>query len=393
MKENQAPNLEEFPNQLQYISWFQLLKELSLFYVMNSARWNRLAKWVITKCIEKRIPIEWILKGSVFSHFCGGESIHGCLKRIQSLSNKNISTILDYSKESATHASYESGLIELEKTIVAAAANGNISFAVFKFSSLADTNSLEALSKDPTNKEYALDRKQLWEKVNHLCQLAHKNNVRVLIDAEQSWIQNIIDEVTEAMLVKYNADRCIVFHTIQLYRSDRLKYMQTLHKRLRKQNIKSGFKLVRGAYLESETARAQEKGYSSPLHNDKRVTDNDFNKAITYCMMHREDISICAGTHNVKSSELLMRQMDHLAIQKSSSKVYFAQLLGMADNISCPLASLGYNVAKYVPYGRVAEVIPYLIRRIDENNSIQGELSNELDLRIKELKRRINKTI
>jgi proline dehydrogenase len=303
------------------------------------------------------------------------------------LSESGIGTILDYSVEGEeTEAVFDHTGAEIIRTILAAANNPDIPFSVFKTTGIIRFALLEkkssGLQLNETEQEEWNRGRNRFEQI---CQAAADNNVRIFVDAEESWIQPAIDALTEEMMEKMNRQKAIVYNTIQLYRHDRLEYLKhqitgTMHF--------LGFKLVRGAYMEKERERAKQLGYTSPIQPDKQAADRDYDEALKQCVHHIDRVSICAGTHNENSSALLMDLMQEKGIEPADQRVYFSQLLGMSDHISFNLSNAGYNVAKYVPYGPVKAVIPYLTRRARENSSVAGQMGRELSLIEKELKRR-----
>jgi len=355
---------------------------------MNSPWWSEWTKKRITWALKNNLPIEWLLKLTAFGQFCGGESVDDCRKTVDRLFENNVTTILDYSKEHGNESTYDGAVDELLKTVYEAKINRKVSFAVFKFTSISDMDVLESISNGNATAEQKSNFEKIKVRVNRLCKAAFENNVKILVDAEHSWIQNAIDAVTEDMMVEYNKQDFVVYNMLQLYRHDRLSYLKELHLRLKAKGVKVGLKIVRGAYMEQERERAEQNGYPSPIQATKNDTDRDYDLALKYCMENLSDIAVCAGTHNQKSSELLVELMQQNNIKENDSKVFFAQLLGMADHVSNNLGDAGFNVAKYVPYGKIKEAMPYLFRRVDENKSIAGEMSRELTIRKSELKRR-----
>jgi len=244
---------------------------------------------------------------------------------------------------------------------------------IARFELLKKINSNEILS-NKEQEEFTIVKSRLHQ----ICAKAKKTKVPILIDAEESWIQNTIDQLAEDMMKNYNQDSVIVYNTVQLYRWDKLKYIKELHKKAQKTKYKLGLKLVRGAYMEKERKRAKNKNYKSPIHINKQECDNDYNTASKYCINNINDISICFGTHNEESTKIAIDLMKKKNIANSDPRIYFSQLLGMSDNISFQLGFFKYNVAKYVPYGPVKEVLPYLIRRAEENSSISGQTNREI---------------
>ena len=265
------------------------------------------------------------------------------------------------------------------KTIKKAKKNTNIPFAVFKTSGLSRLKLLEKVgSNNKLNEKEKEEFEQVKKRVEDICKTAFENNVRVFIDAEESWIQDAIDGLAIAMMRKYNTEKAIVFNTLQMYRWDRFAYLKQCYADAKNANYYLGLKIVRGAYMEKERERAAQMGYSSPIQKDKISCDNDYNLALTYCINHIDKIAFCAGTHNEESSRLLTELMSENNILKDDYRIYFSQLLGMSEHISFNLSNNGYNVAKYMPYGPVKDVMPYLIRRAQENTSISGQTGREL---------------
>ena len=369
----------------------QLNKSYWLFKLVSNNTLVKVSPFLLKIAFALRLPIKGLIKQTIFEQFCGGESIENCDKRIQSLAKFNIGTILDYSVEGKSiEDDFNRVTKETTQTILKAKENDNIPFAVFKISGLARLELLEKVSnsKMELNKEEKKEFKRVKERINLICTTAYKNNVRLFIDAEESWIQDAIDEIVISMMRKYNSERAIVFNTLQMYRWDRLAFLKQSYADAENGNYFLGLKIVRGAYLEKERERAKKMGYPSPIQKDKESCDNDYNLALRFCMNHIDKIALCAGTHNEQSSILLTQLMEENNILKNDQRVYFSQLLGMSEHISFNLSNNEYNVAKYMPYGPIKDVLPYLIRRAEENTSIAGQTGRELSLIIKEKKRR-----
>jgi proline dehydrogenase len=313
-----------------------------------------------------------------------------CEERIQSLAKYNVQTILDYSVEGeSSKENFDLTANEIIKTIERAKRDENIPFAVFKTSGLARIELLEKVSSNISlNENEKREFELLKDRVKIICQKAYDLDVRIFIDAEESWIQNTIDDLATSMMRKYNSEKAIVYNTLQIYRWDRIAFLKQSYADAENGNYYLGLKIVRGAYMEKERERAEELGYSSPIQKDKISCDKDYDLALAYCINHIDKISICAGTHNEESSLKLIDLMKEYNILKDDKRVYFSQLLGMSDHISFNLADKGYNVVKYMPYGPVKLVMPYLIRRAQENTSISGQTGRELSLIIKEKVRR-----
>lgn len=356
-----------------------------LFKLIGNNKLIVFGKWATNFALAIRLPITGIIKKTIFKQFCGGENVEECKTVINKLDEYGIGTILDYSVEAkANEDELESCCQELERGIKLAAGAKEIPFVVFKISGVAAFSLLEKYNNKIPENDPEYDR--AYARVERLCKAAHEANTPIFIDAEETWIQETIDRIAEEMMVKFNKEKAIVYNTIQLYRWDRLEALKNFHQIAQEKGYHLGVKLVRGAYMEKERDVAKEKGYKSPIQPNKEATDKDYNSAIIYCA--ENNIAQCAGTHNETSSLLLANYIEDNKLNKADSNFYFAQLLGMSDHISFNLSKSGYNVAKYVPYGPVKEVIPYLIRRAEENTSVAGQTSRELGLISLEMKRR-----
>ena len=371
---------------------FKLRKTYWLFSLMNQGWLVNLGTFFIKIALRLHLPIKFLIKNTIFEQFCGGESIQGCEKTIQNLHNAHVGTILDYSVEGEeTEKSFDETTLEILRTIERASESPDIPFSVFKVTGIASTELLEAIQiGDSLNKDQKAEFDRVMKRVETICRRAYTRNVRVFIDAEESWIQDTIDTLAYEMMNRFNHERPVVYNTYQMYRWESLDHLRRDTAEAQAKGYFLGVKLVRGAYLEKERLRAHEEEYQDPIQATKEDTDRAFNEAIDFCLEHRNTISICLGTHNEYSCQYCIQQMKRLGIESNDSHIYFAQLLGMSDNISYNLANAGYNVAKYVPYGPVDCVMPYLFRRADENKSIAGQSSREFNLVSDELKRRKN---
>lgn len=367
-----------------------LKKAYWLFKMVSSPSLVNVGESLMSLALKLNIPVKWAVKPTVFKHFCGGETIAECALTTKSLDEFHIGTILDYSVEGKeSDEDFERTTNEILETIKTGHNNPNIPFCVFKVSGISRHSLLEKVSaKKELNQKERMLFLELHDRVASICRSAYETGTPVFIDAEESWIQDAIDGLATKMMSLYNRETAIVYNTIQLYRHDRLEYLKGLHLEAKEGGYKLGLKLVRGAYMEKERDRAEDQGYTDPIQPNKKATDRDFDLAMIYCLENIEDIALCAGTHNEESSLLLKEQLDKSNIDKKDKRVYFAQLFGMSDHISFNLSHAGYNVAKYVPYGPVREVLPYLIRRAQENTSVAGQTSRELNLINKEIKRR-----
>jgi proline dehydrogenase len=362
-----------------------------LFKIIGSPSLVKFGKSATNFALQIKLPINGLIKSTIFHQFCGGETIKECDKAIKNLATFGIGTILDYSVEGKTSSEdFEKTTQEIISTIEKAKENQHIPFAVFKITGIAQHHILEKANSNENNLSEAekMNLAGIRSRVERICQKAYDNNVPVFIDAEESWIQDIIDRICEEMMLKFNKDKAIVFNTLQMYRHDRIAYLNKSIEFAKKSSIHYGIKLVRGAYMEKERARALEKGYPSPIQKDKKSSDRDYNMALEIILDNIDNLALCAGTHNEESSIYLTELLQKKQISVSDKRIYFAQLLGMSDHISYNLSDANYNVAKYVPYGPVNEVMPYLLRRADENTSVAGQTSRELSLISKEKNRR-----
>lgn len=365
-----------------------------LFKIVASPSIVKFGKWATPLALKMHLPIKGAIKNTIFNQFCGGESIEESIKTSNDLAKFNIKTILDYSIEGKTsEEDFDKTVEEIIATIKKGEANENIPFAVFKMTGIClfellekTNNSIENISEND-KVEYA----KLLDRVDKICKAAFDCSIPVFIDAEETWIQNGIDRIAQQMSLKYNLKQTIVFNTVQMYRHDRLAFIESEIAHSQANNYFLGLKIVRGAYMEKERNRADKFGYSSPIQPDKKSCDRDYNSALELCIRNIENTSICAGTHNEESSLFLTELLKKYNLKENDSRIYFAQLLGMSDHISYNLAFHGYLVAKYVPYGPINEVMPYLLRRADENTSVAGQTSRELSLIIKEKARRNKK--
>ncbi len=371
-----------------------------LFKIIGTPVFVKIGKILTPLALQLRLPIKGLIKKTIFKQFCGGETIQDCDPAISSLDAFSIGTILDYSVEGKTKdEDFEQTTQIIIRTIEKSATDARIPFAVFKVTGIGQHHLLERVSEQirATRKEAPFrpftsqENEQIQaiiERIDRICAAAAQYQTRVFIDAEETWIQTAIDQWAFDMMLKYNTSRCIVYNTIQMYRHDRLAYLKAEFERAQNAGIQYGVKLVRGAYMEKERARAQAFDYPSPIQPNKASTDQDYDAALDFLVANKAIFSVCAGTHNEKSSMYLATLLDQEQIDPKDPKFYFAQLLGMSDHISYNLSDAGYQVAKYVPFGPVHEVLPYLLRRADENTSVAGQTSRELGLIIKEKARR-----
>ena len=372
-----------------------LRKIYLLFWIMNNRFMTKIGTSLVNFSFKLRLPVKWLVKKTVFSHFCGGESIEDSEKTMKNLAASHIGTILDYSVEGEkTEQGFDATTVETIRTIDKAVKHRDkMPFCVFKVTGVA---LFDLLAKVQAKENLSEEEEIAWGKAIHrvdkICKHAWENKVRIFIDGEETWIQDTIDMLAYMMMEKYNQEEPIVYNTYQMYRHASYNNLKESFQNAEKENYWLGAKLVRGAYMEKERERAKELGYEDPIQPNKQATDEDFDKGLLFCVENRRRIAFCAGTHNEKSSHYLTELMAKFNISSDDTNVYFSQLYGMSDHISYNLANAGYNVAKYVPYGPVKAVMPYLIRRADENTSVAGQSSREFMLIKKERKRRKQKS-
>jgi proline dehydrogenase len=368
----------------------ELNRAYLLFKLVGSPALVKAGKSLTNIALGLKLPIRPFIKATIFKQFCGGENIDECKEVTENLAKFNIGSILDYSVEGKEdELDFDVTTQEIINTIVKANTSKHIPFSVFKVTGICRFSLLEKINANiPLSENEVLEFQRAKNRIEKICAKGFECNIPVLIDAEESWIQDAIDTIAEEMMQKFNKEKAIVFNTLQMYRHDRLAFLKKSFEKAKKDNYFLAVKIVRGAYMEKERARALEKGYPSPIQPDKASTDKDYDAALNFCVENFERIALCSGTHNEKSSALLAELLQQKKIDKKHPHFYFAQLLGMSDHISYNLSNAGYNVAKYVPYGPIKEVLPYLIRRAEENTSVAGQTSRELSLIIKERKRR-----
>jgi proline dehydrogenase len=364
-----------------------------LFKMIANEPLVRIGTAVTNFALKAHLPVDGLIRATVFDHFCGGINENDCLTVVDKMYTKGVSSVLDYSVEGKEEeAQFDVALEMTLKTVEFAKERIAIPFAVFKPTGLGR---MDLYVKIGEKQPLSNDEKEEWNKVKErfelICKTAHQKDVALLIDGEESWMQDAADDLVEEMMRKYNKEKAIVFNTLQMYRWDRMDYLKSLHKRAIKEGFFIGMKLVRGAYMEKEHKRANEKGYPTPICASKQATDDNYNVAVDYMMKHIDKMAIFAGTHNEESSYKLMEMQIANGISKNDNRIWFGQLYGMSDNISYNLAENGYNVAKYLPFGPVRDVMPYLIRRAEENTSVAGQTSRELNLLKTERDRRKGK--
>lgn len=372
----------------------QLRKAYWMFKGIENPTLTNMGVSMLNFTVKNNFPfVDGIVKKTLFEQFCGGETREESIQAVNKLWKRGVGSIFDYSVEGKEdEESFDKICNEIKDIIKFSKGNPAIPFVVFKPTAFGRIDLYEEVGK---GRELTTSEKEEWERVrtrfDEVCKLCHENNIKVMVDAEESWMQDAADHLTEEMMEKYNKETPIVWNTIQMYRTFRLEYMEGHLQRAREKGYFIGYKIVRGAYMEKERDRAIRMGYASPIQPTKQATDDNYNAGIDFIMGHQDIVSAFFGTHNEKSTELIMDKMKAAGLSNDSSHVYFGQLYGMSDNITFYLSSLHYNVAKYLPYGPVKDVVPYLTRRAQENTSVAGQTGRELSLIQKEIERRKKK--
>lgn len=367
-----------------------LLRAYWLFKLISIEFLTRIGPSITNFAFKMGLPIESLIKATIFRHFCGGESIKECEHTVVQLAKAGVGSVLDYSVEGEDDEKVlDFTCAEILRTLRNADGDERIPMTVFKPTGLGRFSLLEKVNLSATlDTAETAEYHRIVERFNQICSLGHQLNVRVMIDAEESWIQGAVDSIALEMMSRYNQEEAIVFNTYQLYRKDKLESLKSDCALGISKGFILGAKLVRGAYMEKERIRAMKNDYPSPIHENKASTDRDYDAALKFCTGKIHAVSFIAGTHNEASCRHLVDFLHLEGIPEENEHVHFSQLLGMSDNLSFNLAAAGYNVMKYVPYGPVKAVMPYLFRRAEENTSVAGQMGRELRLIAQEKKRR-----
>lgn len=385
------PDFKDTAIAFSHLSDGELQERVLLFSLMNKPWLVDLGSSLGLKAVKWNLPFaRSIVKATLFKQFVGGNSLLNSVPSIEKLAEHQIATILDYGVEATeSEDDFNATFRENLRAIEFASSNANVPVVSTKLSGLASNALLEKIqTKASLTEKEAQQWLTIQKIVEAICYSAHEKKVAIFIDAEESWIQDPIDEMVMKMMQLFNKDRCIVYNTYQMYRHDRLEMLKSHAQKAREEGWILGAKIVRGAYMEKERARAKSLNYPSPIHKDKASTDDSYNQALLFLVDHYKEIASCNATHNTQSCILMANRIDELGADRNHPHLNFSQLYGMSDTITYNLAACGYNVAKYVPYGKVEQVIPYLIRRAEENTAVTGEMSRELELFHQELNRR-----
>lgn len=391
VKTTALPDFEDTRTAFSHLSDKELHTTAWLFRLMNNPKlveWGSpLALWAV----KWNIPAaRWLMEKTVFTQFVGGSSLLNAMPAIDRLASRGTLTILDYGAEGKeSEDDLNRTLRETLRAIEFAAGNSHVPVVSTKVSGLASNALLEKVQRgESLSTQEEENYRNVVKRVESIAFTAFEKGVSIFFDAEETWIQEPIDQMVNQMMRKYNKERVVVYNTYQMYRTDRLKYLMRTAAEAESEGWMLGAKIVRGAYMEKERERAVAKGYPSPIQPDKRSADEDYNRAVRFLVDNHGRIASCNASHNAESNMLMAKMIDDKGIPRNHPHLLFSQLYGMSDNITFNLANAGYNVAKYVPYGKVEEVIPYLIRRAEENTSVTGEMSRELSLVDREIRRR-----
>ena len=388
MSNKNLPDFRDTERAFRHLSDRDLSRGRLLFELLSRPWLVAIGSFFARFALFIHLPIGWAVRPTVYAQFCGGEDVDESEETIALLYTRKVKTILDYSAEGVdAEEDLDMTCAEILKTVNAASHDPRHAFSVFKPSGLSHNDLLE---KDPS--KFTSQEHEAWERVvrrvRSICATTAEAGGRVLIDAEETWLQDSIDKLAEDMMSDFNRERAVVFTTAQFYRHDRLDFIKDLASRAEEADFIVGVKVVRGAYMEKERDRAEKNSYPSPIQVDKAATDSDFDAAVEFCLDNLDRVNLFCGTHNEESNLKLCELMMKRGIPAGDNRITFSQLLGMSDPITFNLASQGYNVAKYVPFGPIREAMPYLIRRAKENTSVAGQTSRELTLIQAEIERR-----
>lgn len=379
-----------------YKSSAELKRARFLFTVIQSPIIVSLATKLTPALMNSGLPVNGLIRSTIFNQFVGGETLEETARVAKQLGAYGVQVILDYGVEAKEgEENFDNVTEKIMEAVEFAATQNNIPFVSIKITGIASLELLETLNEAPRLRSGIHDSEiedAAWERVKErmyaICDLATEKGVGILLDAEETWIQDPIDRLAIELMAEYNKEKVVVYNTYQLYRNDRLHFLQLSHKIAKEKNFKLGAKLVRGAYMEKERLRAKEQGVASPIHIDKEATDKDFDEAAAFCIQNKETISFILASHNEQSNLKIAQLMIEKGIPANDAHVHFSQLYGMSDPISFNMAKEGYNVSKYLPFGPIKDVIPYLMRRAEENSSVNGQTSRELLFIRQELARR-----
>ncbi len=368
----------------------ELKKSAWLFKMMSNPTLVNMGSSATLLALKMRLPITWAIKETIFEQFCGGTTLLKCVPTIDKMAKKGVTTMLDYGTEAKqTETDFNKTMRSIQDAIRFGQQNDTVQVVTMKLTGLMPFRLLEKLNN---NEKLNAREQEIFKagkkRVDSICHIARENDVQIYIDAEESWIQDPIDVIASEMMARYNQEKAIVFNTFQMYRHDRLEFLKEAYELAKENKFILGAKLVRGAYMSKERKRAEKMDYPSPIQPNKEATDRDYNAALKFCADNYEQISVCAATHNAESSMYLAEMIEERDIPRNHPHFTFCQLYGMSDNLTFNLSKAGFTASKYLVYGPVKDVVPYLIRRAQENTSVTGDVGRELQFLQKELKRR-----
>ena len=368
----------------------ELERAYFLFKMISIEPLVRIGTAATNFALKAHLPVEGLIRSTVFDHFCGGVNEVDCIPKISEMYKSGVYSVLDYSVEGKVdEAQFDLALQKTLELITFSKNNKAMPIAVFKPTGFGR---LKIYQKVSDKISLSASEKEEWYRIKKrfdlVCASGNLNKIKILIDAEESWIQPALDDLVEELMACYNKEEIMVYATIQLYLSERLPYLKSLLEKSKKEAYQIGVKLVRGAYIEKETARANLKQYANPVCSSKEATDCNFDQGLQLLLENLDQAAVFVGSHNEASTLKALEQMKQANIATNHPRVCFAHLYGMSDYISYNLSDQGYNVVKYLPYGPIKKVVPYLIRRAEENSSIANQTSREMELIRKEIKRR-----
>ncbi len=368
------------------------LKQMAwLFNWMNKSSLVKIGSKLLLIAIKLRLPfVKMIVRKTIFRQFCGGRTLLETKNSVDKLYAHGVLSILDYGVEAKQHEKeFNKTMNEIIRAIEFAHLNPSVPAISIKITGLARFSFLEDLQNHkPLKQENRNEYKNILKRIDAICHTGKQKGVSVLIDAEESWIQKPIDHFATVMMRRYNREEVVVYNTFQMYRKGMLQFLIDSYNLAQKGGYMLGAKLVRGAYMEKERARAENMGYEDPILESKEAVNDAYDTAVRFCVDNYEDLALINASHNEQSNLLQAQLIAEQDIKRSHPHLIFSQLYGMSDNLTFNLANAGFYVAKYLPYGSVKEVVPYLIRRAQENTAVTGDVSRELGMIKQEMKRR-----
>ena len=387
MIENPFNNTE---NAFSLKSDAELKKSHFIFSMMGRPWLVNLGSNATMLALKLNLPVKQLIKKTIFDQFCGGTTDEECMPLVGEMYEKGVSSILDYSVEGKESEEDCDAVVGKKLSLIHGASEHNaLPFEVVKPTGIGRFYIWQKVTeKKPLTQLEQLEWARIYNRVDLLCKTAVDSNIALLFDGEETWMQDAADDLVQEMMQKYNHGKAYIYNTIQCYRHDRLEYVKKLYKNATDKGYLVGAKIVRGAYMEKERERAEKMNYPSPICVDKQATDDMFNAVMHFILDHLDVIKLCIGTHNEESTLAAMEVLKERDIDPNTQDVWFGQLYGMSDNLTYNLAALGHNTFKILPFGPIKDVMPYLIRRAQENTSVAGQVGRELNLIKQEMERR-----